>query len=273
MNSEKNSALVGESAEAAAQSKLFADAHQSVMNFISGRRGNAVLMEMFQLVQSFADEGWSGLSISDDTKFELCDAMLAGMADTFHRLVFIYLDPRWKLFGVCEGTIFDDTLIKHIVDPLLAQMQTCPRCKDLFFAWPWLQRLSHGDVEIRRKAYRCLMSVVPTLPVSAVKCEKKHLLGQETRAQKRRGKALACKTLMKVTFAKSVHGAWKRAREIVFGKHNGGRAGKRKFQSSLATFRVKNDRRQMRKPGQKVKVKGIANRGLAHSRKRSGYYE
>ena len=271
VNSENKSAPVDESAEPAAHSKLFADAHKNVMNFISGRRGKAVILEMFQLVRSFADEGWNGLSISDDVKFELSEAMLAGMADSFHRLVFIYLDPRWKVFGVCESTIFDDALIRHIVAPLLVQMQTCPRCKDLYFAWPWLQRLCHDDVEIRRKAHRCLLSVVPTLPVTAVKCEKKHLLGQETRAQKRRGRALACTTLMKVTYAKSVHGAWKRAREIVLGKHSGGTAGKRKWSQALRSFRT--GKRQQKKPGHKVKLRGTDKRTECRTRKQSAYYE
>lgn len=259
---------MNESANPDAQSKLFADAHANVMNFISGRRGRAVILEMFQLVRSFSNEGWNGLSISDDVKFELCEAMLSGMADSYHRLVFIFLDPRWKLFGVCESTSFDSALVKHIVDPLLELVRTCDRCRDVYFAWPWLRRLSDDDVQIRSKAHRCLTSVVPTLPVSAIRCEKKHLLGQETRAQKRRGKALACKTLMKVTYAKSVHGGWKRVREIVFAKHSGGKVGKRKFQHALGHFRIQNDRRRTSQG--RRKVAGATSRKEVATRKRSG---
>lgn len=265
---------MNESADRDTQSKLFADAHANVMNFISGRRGRAVILEMFQLVRSFANEGWHGLSISDDVKFQLCEAMLSGMADSFHRLVFILLDPRWKLFGVCESTSFDSALVKHIVDPLLALMRTCDRCKDVYFAEPWLRRLSDDDERIRSKAHRCLTSVVPTLAVSAVRCEKKHLLGSETRAQKRRGKALACKTLMKVTYSKSVYGGWKRARAIVLAKHCGGKVGKRKFGQALGHFRIQNDRRRTgysRNAGKlRRRVAGAIVRPINRTRKRSG---
>ena len=111
---------MNESAEPDEQRKLFADAHANLMNFISGRRGKAVILEMFQLMQSFASAGWDGLSISDDVKCQLCDAMLSGMADSYRRLVFMYLDPRWKLFGVCESATFDSAEVKHIVSILPA---------------------------------------------------------------------------------------------------------------------------------------------------------
>ena len=217
------------------------------MNFITGRRGKRVLIEMFQLVQSFTSSGWDGLNISDDCKFELSEAMIAGMADTYHRLVLIFIDPRWQVFGVCEDTVFNSAQVKHKFDPLLFRMQSWPRCKDVSFAWPWIQRLSDPDVQVRRKAHRCLTSLVPCLPVSAVRCEKKHLLGQETRAQKRRGKALSCKVLSKVTYSKSVFGSWKRARNRVISKHLVGDGVKRKFFQMVGSFRVGKSKRESRK--------------------------
>lgn len=89
-----------------------------------------------------------------------------------------------------------------------------------------------------RCAPTALRDLLGLAPVSTAKVGKNHLLGQETRAQKRRGRALQGRTLAKATYAKSVALAAGRLRQQVINKVFGLKVIQRRLAKRMAAFRL-----------------------------------
>ena len=79
--------------------------------------------------------------------------------------------------------------------------------------------------------------------VSSAKVEKKHLLGQETHAKKRRGRALSCTTLHKRTYSKFVVRAHTKQHQIAKAASLPSRSAVLMFRSRMGSSNISNMRR------------------------------
>lgn len=66
----------------------------------------------------------------------------------------------------------------------------------------------------------------------------KHIIGQESKPGKRRGRALQCASLSKHTFCTSVQHSWRKAKSSVVDRHTPTVGIKRKFAASMRVFRI-----------------------------------
>ena len=64
----------------------------------------------------------------------------------------------------------------------------CKRCVDMF-ADTWTRRLLHPVPRVRRLALRKLRTIVASTFFNAAKCERKHIIGQETHPRKKKRKS------------------------------------------------------------------------------------
>eukprot|EP00959_Pyramimonas_sp_CCMP1952_P385423 8077579-Pyramimonas_sp.AAC.1 len=124
------------------------------------------------------------------------------MADCYYRVVFKFEQPKFMLFGICNHGVFDMGVIRNVCWPLRDKRMECDCCTDEYFTDVWVERLLGADV-VAKRAWRSLCGLLTILKISSIKCEHQHLLGQELRSQKRRGRAPTAATLSKLTYAKA----------------------------------------------------------------------
>jgi hypothetical protein len=207
--------------------------------FVSGENGRAVVKDMTSCFLSYSEGPWHDLDVTSEEKHSSCLAMLCGMGDAWHRLVFTYDQPKYLIFEVCRGGEYDSGRVGLLAGGIRRRSEACSGCVDPFFARPWADRLLDHRPAVARKAHGCLQDVLSCLLVSSARCERKHLLGQETKGARRRGRALQCKTLSKVTYAKSVELAAAKARESVLKQCVGDSSKlRRSFAQAAASLRV-----------------------------------
>ena len=111
---------------------------------------------------------------------------------------------------------FSQDFVRSVASPLAARREACAGCVDDIFMGPWLQRLLSPNPAVARKAHQALCDILACAPMTSAKCERKHLLGQDSHPGGSRGRALKPGTLAKVTYAKSVCLSSSRARRQVF---------------------------------------------------------
>lgn len=105
----------------------------------------------------------------------------------------------------------------------------------------------HPSPAVRARAWRSLSNIAAAMRVCSAKVERKHLLGQECKAGKSRGRAPDCKTLGKRTYQKSVSEMANRLQAAV----KKGVIGlcpklQRKFGQTLSSFRIGKSRKRKR---------------------------
>lgn len=163
------------------------------LGIISGQRGEAVLKSMEQLCSDFNSEGWQDLGLTHPEKFDMCGNIIVQICDAYVRLVLYYKQSKFEVFQVCRSADYCKDFVGQVTRNMVSRSEACPTCVDPFFGKQWLSRLQ--DVRTASKAHRTLCDMLPTLRVTSVRTEKKHLLGQETRLAKRRGRCLTVKEL------------------------------------------------------------------------------
>jgi len=226
------------SADPEQSKRLQQDARNKNLAVVSGRQGKQVIIEMTALLLDFAAGSWSQLALSSAQKFAISLSLICSVGDAWHRLVFAYDQPKFQLFNACAGNAYDACLAREVCEPILRSMQTCPDCVDPCFSVPWVRRLHDPRDAVARKAHMALSDIMSAAPVCSARCERKHLLGQDTRTPKRRGRALKIASLSKVTHCKSVSLSARRLRKRVLDDSISDPASRRKLAGGITAFRV-----------------------------------
>ena len=189
-----------------------AEAMSANLQMISGDRGRKVLSDMTELLTDFGCEAWRTLGVHAQTQFDACLGLLCACGSVYKRLVFDFGEPKFEVLKVasCSGLLYDDvsTQLSHVCD-LKAK---CDLCTDPYFCNIWIDRLM--DRRSCKNAVECMKDMVSSLPLISAKCERKHIIGQETHKVKR-GRALKCHTLSRVTYQTSVRNAARDLRQRV----------------------------------------------------------
>jgi hypothetical protein len=174
-------------------------------SFISGSRGQDVVKGYSSMLLDLNSPGWTDLALSNDEKRKASSAIMLSMAESWYRLVHRFDDSKFKVFRSCTSREPNDILANNLTRPILDKMVACPQCVGRF-AGIWAKRLLNHRQCIRKRSHHSLRCILATLPVTSARCERKHLLGQET-SGKKRGKRLQASKLSKVTYCKSVQKA------------------------------------------------------------------
>lgn len=187
------------------------DARLRNLSIITGMCGRAAVREMTAQLLSFDRGAWVGMKMKLHEKWTLSLSIVCSVADAWRRLVYNFAQPNFELFQVCQEEVWHAPNVMFTVGPLLEQGSSCSQCLDPFSA-QWLRRLADHRQGVSRRAFACLSDMVACLPVSSSGVERKHLLGQESQGgPKRRGRALRCATLSKVSYQKAVQQAHRKA--------------------------------------------------------------
>ena len=173
---------------------------------ISGRRGREVVAAFSRLLLDFEHADWAALGLTREEKYRSSWSVLVGLVDGWHRLVFYYAQSKFKIFDSCNtGYEYNEWNVNNVAEQLTDKLNQCQGCVNPYFCVPWLKRLQHPHVRTRRRAHRCLVTLLSMMPVCAGQVERKHLLGQETgHGKRKRGRGLACRSLQKISYIKSV---------------------------------------------------------------------
>ena len=102
------------------------------------------------------------------------------------------LMPRLEILVACADPVYDRAALADRLAPLRQKAQACEKCVDSTFTRPWLHKL---QAENAMKAYFTLHNALAIVPVNGTAVERKHPLGQEVRATRRRGRAPNAKTM------------------------------------------------------------------------------
>ncbi|CAK0897756.1 unnamed protein product, partial [Prorocentrum cordatum] len=202
-----NQACAVPGASAAIDGSILSSVHAALMEscrynlaVLSGSRGRKVIISQAAAVRDFGHAMWDDIrrSCTRQGLFELCLLLLRSMGVAWRRLVHYFGQPKFQLLQVC-GDLVTDLEIDRIVAPLREKKARCEKCLDPFTD-VWLSRLC--DEECRLKAQEALRLQIASTPVSSVAVEKKHLLGQEIRKPKSRGRAVQGAQLVRQTHHK-----------------------------------------------------------------------
>ena len=220
------------------------------LDIISGTGGEQILVDIANLLSDYTSGPWAELSLGADDLYKVSSALVKGLGDIWHRLVFKFDQPKFNIFKACSGPSPDASLIDSVVDPILQSHERCDGCVDTSFTLPWAKRLKHARRHVVSKAHRSLRDVLSALPVSSAKCERKHVIGQDLRRFSKRGRTLTCKSLSKMTYCKSVSRAASVLQRRVVQESVGSKAGYRQMMQGAASFRVgRSKRRDVNKEG------------------------
>lgn len=231
------------------------DAFRRNLKLISGRSGQQVVQEMFDLVKSFSGPVWCDLRASRKLQYDICRQLLVGMTDAWRRLCFYYQQPKFEIFQACAGLEFNHFLARKVGNSILLRSSECPKCIDPLFSLPFAKQLADTSQHVSARAHRCLFRLLSCTKLSSSSCERKHLLGQESRLGRKRGRGLQCESMSKLTYRKSVKQTGDKLREMLLRKHFGSDTeGLRRFSQSLAGLKVFRSRRGGKVDTQQFKI-------------------
>ena len=208
----------------------------------SGRKGRDVVAAYTRMVQDFDDAGWDSCSLTPTEKQAFCPGLLDTMCDAEQRLVHYYRQPKFQIFASCNAGEFSSTLVNRVCNPIAQKAEACPKCVDAAFSKPWAVRLLNANSPRRLRAHRMLCGMLIAIDNNTTKCERLHLLGQETRFHRRRGRCLTAAKLGKVTYAKHVRKESFALRQEVLRKHLPRTQLRRSFGQMVTSFRAKSRR-------------------------------
>ena len=168
---------------------------------LPGKQGSVVVADFSKLLSSFDSAEWGKWDLHTSTKADVCNDSLVVVTDAWKRLVFNLDVPKIQLLEV--GTIHEGQLgvAQGIARRLQNQCTLCISCVDPHYTQVWVARLL--DPLLAKRAHRAMGDQLAILSPTTIPCERKHLIGQETRPGKR-GLAPDPTTLGKITYRASV---------------------------------------------------------------------
>ena len=128
-------------------------------------------------------------------RFTLWKRVAMGAANAKRRLVDYFLDPKCAVLEAADNPSDEPQHVPNITARVKARKQ-CPQCFDIVTRH-LLHLLETAPARALRLFFRVLLLAME-MPSSPV--EKHHLLAQETRPQRRRGRALRVDTVAQHTY-------------------------------------------------------------------------
>ena len=120
------------------------------------------------------------------------------MCDASSRLIEKYDSAaKYNLFEVCripEGRLYDDDAVKAVAQRLRDMANRCQNCTEKFFADVWVARFLDMGAATCMRAHTATCDNLALFRCCSTKVEKKHLVGQECKPQKR-GRCVEASTL------------------------------------------------------------------------------
>ena len=177
------------------------------------------------------------MRLEPDERYGVCRSVLVGAGDAWWRLIFKYNVSKFAVLEVSRVRNWSRAAVQRVVEPLVQRGQICGSCIDPFTRI-WAPRLLHHSDAIARRAHDVIRNKTASIPVSAGPAERKHLIGQESKATKSRGRARKAKTLSKFSYVKWNQQLSKRKRERALSRVLGDKITKQRFSQALAEFQA-----------------------------------
>ena len=180
------------------------------LRFNSGSAGEDAVRGMTLFVMHFTSSDWEPLGYSDEEKFDAAEGYLPALAEVWMRFALNCQTSQCRT--LCNSQNDDDEAVAKGSADILQQHRTCPDCVG-DFGLIWSRRLANQPT--RRAAKRRLKELIGATSLTSRRCEAKHLLGQETRLRKRRGRGKSVLEIQALTFRKEVRERYRRQRSHV----------------------------------------------------------
>ena len=202
---------------------------------VSGCSGEAARASYIKMLRNYSDDGWTGISGNRAGRFTCAMCICRAIWLITRRLRKYFEQPKFQIFGAVDPAASETNRVA-VKDSLQRKSIACSECVDSNTV-RWLHRLSQQPSRARAS----LILQLASSPVSSIRVEKKHLLGQESRKVRSRGKALGPSELMLRSYqtivAKSAAAASQAALEmtvpkehrVAFARHIASAAGVTKF--------------------------------------------
>ena len=233
----------GATEEPAPMKEARAKATKLNLRFISGSVGDEAVEGMTELVINFDSPKWQRLDISDEEKFKSAETYIPAIAEMWMRMVFNFKHPKYLVMNASQKT--EEEAGRAGAD-ILRKRKRCGECLD-DFSEIWSERLENPAKG--RKAIDSLRNIIAATPLTAGEVERKHLIGQETRFKKRRGRGKTAPNLQAFTFRKSIRLHFERKRYRVEKSVLGDSAAVRQaYSRTLGSFEVGRAKRTRRNP-------------------------
>ena len=178
------------------------------------------------------DRDWKPtlLPLSRAEKYEMCKHSICVEGSCRYRLHFKLDVPKYHVLCACAEE-YDAVALGRSLASVVATRDRCEHCLDKAFSKPALEKLTGPRSAHYHRIFRYALAC---MKIASIRVEAKHLLGQETRPGKRRGKALTPQGLALRTYRKSVRQAFVAKRAAV-SKLVLGKKGKRMFMHLMQT--------------------------------------
>ena len=131
--------------------------------------------------------------------FNARNSVACALSSANYRLDFKYEHPKYEIL-LAAAAPFNEQALEEATWPLEEKSRRCAKCLGKF-ASKWLPRLRGVQ---KLKAHRFLRAALPAHALATIVVEHKHILGQDTHAQKKRGRSVSCIQLAARTYRKSV---------------------------------------------------------------------
>ena len=172
---------------------------------LSGARGAQACGRLLDMLLSDSAAGWAELPTdvreNADTFFNLRLRITRVLGDMWRRTEFYYSDSRFTIFDACFAASpeYDADTVNRVVQSLTEKAEQCAQCLDDATAVV-LRMLKKAPA----RAVRCIFDLGCVAAVQSAPVEKQHLLGQETRSTRKRGRALSAQQLAAHSFRSSI---------------------------------------------------------------------
>ena len=166
--------------------------------FLCGDKGEKVVSSYDRMLNDFND---MHTDLGPNDKFQASAGMICAQADACRRLVFPAQDPKRVLFKACgkDGT-YNEQLVKSVFDDLSERARLCEHCIDECFT---RCMLGCGRVSLP-SMHDLLCDIASKIQISSSIVEKFHLLGEESKPKRGRGRAVSAERLPDLTYQASV---------------------------------------------------------------------
>ena len=119
-------------------------------------------------------------------KWKCSKRATCSLGSMYYRVGHRLKQGKFEVLSACVQP-FHEGRLDDVVQPIVARMERCDKCVDKAFTRVWARRLRRGGQQ--RAAHRMLHRCLPYIQVSSLVAELKHILGQDVKHPKRRGRA------------------------------------------------------------------------------------
>ena len=186
--------------------KLVREAKQLNMKILGGDEATRVNVSLSTLLFHIRGAAWDELAAdatcTAEDRFTSAKRLLCAATHSWWRLDFKHVQlPKVRLITIlAKMPVYNWERLREELAPLRAKRQACQRCVDTTFTGRMLDLL---DGPRSQQTFHACRALVPIMPLCSCIIERKHPLGQEIHAGKRRGRCPAATTFALRTYRKA----------------------------------------------------------------------